>query len=82
MIHYSNNRITGQLIPKAAAESDRSSTVSDFQEMQDLVAEDVPVIPLWQSKQYVLSQDNINGLEWSLDASAVFRFWEIQKTAQ
>jgi peptide/nickel transport system substrate-binding protein len=42
----------------------------------------VPVIPLWQGKQYVVAQNNINGLEWTLDASTVFRFWEIEKVAQ
>jgi peptide/nickel transport system substrate-binding protein len=79
--HYTNSRITGQLIPGTAAQSDRSATVADFRELQGLVAGDVPVIPLWQGKQYVVAQDDINGLEWTLDASTVFRFWEIQKVA-
>lgn len=77
--HYSNSRITGQLIPATAAESDRGSAAGDFKDIQDRVAADVPVIPLWQGKQFAVAQDNINGLEWSLDPAAVFRFWEIEK---
>ncbi|MEU4095241.1 ABC transporter substrate-binding protein [Streptomyces sp. NPDC026673] len=79
--NYVNKRITGDLLPRAAAEDARASTTSDFEELQNMVAEDVPIIPLWQGKQYVVAKDNINGLEWTLDASTVFRFWEIHKGA-
>jgi peptide/nickel transport system substrate-binding protein len=80
--HYTNSRITADLIPGTAAQSDRSLTVPQFKELQDQVAKDVPIIPLWQGKQYVVAQNNINGLEWTLDASTVFRFWEIEKVAK
>jgi peptide/nickel transport system substrate-binding protein len=79
--HYTNSRITGDLIPATAAESDRSAAVPDFKEIQSIVAEDVPIIPLWQGKQYAVAQNDVTGLEWSLDPAAVFRFWEIEKTA-
>ncbi|SCF76069.1 peptide/nickel transport system substrate-binding protein, partial [Streptomyces sp. MnatMP-M17] len=39
----------------------------------------LPILPLWQGKQYAVAHDNISGLEWTLDASTVFRFWEISK---
>ena len=71
--------ITGALIPSTAAAADRAATDADFGELQDIVAEDVPILPLWQGKQYAVARDNIYGLEWTLDASTVFRFWEISK---
>jgi peptide/nickel transport system substrate-binding protein len=77
--HYVNKKITGELIPRTAAEDGRAATSADFEELQNIVADDVPIIPLWQGKQYVVSKDNINGLEWTLDPSTIFRFWEIQK---
>ncbi|MFF3564259.1 ABC transporter substrate-binding protein [Streptomyces sp. NPDC002574] len=80
--NYVNERISGQLIPRTAAEAARASTTTDFEELQDTVADDVPIIPLWQGKQYVAAKDTVNGLEWTLDPSTVFRFWEIQKVAQ
>ncbi|MET9889870.1 ABC transporter substrate-binding protein [Streptomyces sp. NPDC006465] len=77
--NFTNSTITGSLIPKTAAESDRSSTEAEFGRLQDLVAGDLPVIPIWQAKQYAVVRDNVYGIENCLDASTVFRFWEISK---
>ncbi|MFE7791623.1 ABC transporter substrate-binding protein [Streptomyces sp. NPDC057460] len=76
---YVNNDITGRIIPDTAAMAERGSTKKDFGELQDDVAQDLPILPLWQGKQYAVAHDNISGLEWTLDASTVFRFWEISK---
>ncbi|WP_461026675.1 ABC transporter substrate-binding protein [Streptomyces sparsus] len=80
--NYDAGRITGELLPDTAAESDRAATVEDFAEIQDQVAEDLPLLPIWQGKQYVVARDDIAGLEWTLDASTVFRFWEISKNTE
>ncbi|MDK1473543.1 ABC transporter substrate-binding protein [Streptomyces sp. 549] len=80
--NYDAGRITDDLLPRTAAQSNRSATVEDFAAIQDQVAEDLPLLPIWQGKQYAVAQDNIAGLEWTLDASTVFRFWEISKNAQ
>ncbi|WP_461015990.1 ABC transporter substrate-binding protein [Streptomyces daliensis] len=78
---YDPGRITGQLLPRTAKKSNRADTVQDFEAVQDQVAEEVPVLPVWQGKQYAVARENIAGLEWTLDASTVFRFWEISKGA-
>ncbi|MEU7280650.1 ABC transporter substrate-binding protein [Streptomyces sp. NPDC045431] len=77
--NYENKRITGTIIPKTAAAADRTATEEDYGKLQDLVAEELPILPLWQGKQYAVARDGITGLEWTLDASTVFRFWEIKK---
>ncbi|MCQ0022078.1 ABC transporter substrate-binding protein [Streptomyces somaliensis DSM 40738] len=77
--HYENAEITGRIIPDTAATADRSAARDDFDRLQNLVAEDVPLLPLWQAKQYAVARGAISGLEWTLDASTVFRFWEIRK---
>ncbi|GAA1362947.1 ABC transporter substrate-binding protein [Streptomyces beijiangensis] len=77
--NYANTAITDQIIPSTSAAADRASTTSEFGKLQDIVAAQLPVIPLWQGKQYAVARDNITGLEWTLDASTVFRFWEIAK---
>ncbi|MEV7342400.1 ABC transporter substrate-binding protein [Streptomyces sp. NPDC093544] len=77
--NYTNSTITGQLIPETAAESNRGSTEADYGKLQDIVADELPIIPLWQAKQYAVIRDNVYGLEYCLDASTVFRFWEISK---
>ncbi|MFJ3902681.1 ABC transporter substrate-binding protein [Streptomyces sp. NPDC090025] len=77
--HYENATITGDLLPKTASAADRGNTAAAFGRIQDIVAEDVPLLPLWQGKQYAVAHDDITGLEWTLDPSTVFRFWEIKK---
>ncbi|OPG08094.1 ABC transporter substrate-binding protein [Streptomyces sp. GKU 895] len=77
--NYTNSTITDTLIPRTAAQSDRAATDSDFGHLQDVVAAELPVLPLWQAKQYAVVRDNVYGLEYCLDASTVFRFWEISK---
>lgn len=77
--NYTNSTVTGRLIPKTAAQSNRSSTEAEYGKIQDIVAEQLPVIPVWQAKQYAVVRDNVYGLENCLDSSTVFRFWEISK---
>ncbi|MDG5804973.1 ABC transporter substrate-binding protein [Streptomyces ossamyceticus] len=77
--NYTNKTIIGDLLPSTAAQSDRSATEQEYAELQNLVAEEVPLLPVWQAKQYAVIRDNVYGLEYCLDASTVFRFWEISK---
>ncbi|WP_079663361.1 ABC transporter substrate-binding protein [Streptomyces sp. 3214.6] len=77
--NYTNEAITGTLIPRTAAQSDRTATGTDFADIQNLVAEQLPVLPIWQAKQYAVVGDHVYGLENCLDASTVFRFWELSK---
>jgi peptide/nickel transport system substrate-binding protein len=79
--NYDAGPITEELIPATAAQVDRAETIDEYHTLQDIVAEELPLIPLWQSKQYAVTAEDVTGLEWTLDASTVFRFWEIAKTA-
>ncbi|GGQ29313.1 MULTISPECIES: ABC transporter substrate-binding protein [Streptomyces] len=77
--NYDNKEITGTIIPSTSAKSDRTAANTDYNRLQDIVADELPLLPLWQGKQYAVTRQNVNGLQWSLDASTVFRFWEISK---
>ncbi|MEU0072641.1 ABC transporter substrate-binding protein [Streptomyces sp. NPDC006332] len=77
--NYGNSTITGTLIPQTAAQSDRAATDSDYGKLQDIVADELPVLPIWQGKQYAVKREGVYGLEYCLDASTVFRFWELSK---
>ncbi len=77
--NYDAKRITSKLLPGTAGQPDRQATKTAFREVQDIVAEDLPVIPVWQGKQYAVARQNIDGLQWTLDATTVFRFWELKK---
>ncbi|MET8565967.1 ABC transporter substrate-binding protein [Streptomyces flaveolus] len=77
--HYENSTITDKLIPATAAKSARGDTAEEFGRLQDIVAEEVPVLPVWQGKQYAVVRDDVRGIEYCLDPSTVFRFWELTK---
>ncbi|WP_424214579.1 ABC transporter substrate-binding protein [Streptomyces sp. BI20] len=78
--HYENDEITDRILPATAAATDRTATTGDYARLQALVAEDVPMIPLWQGKQYAVTRPNVSGAQWSLDSSTVFRFAELGKS--
>ncbi|MFI7009548.1 ABC transporter substrate-binding protein [Streptomyces sp. NPDC050145] len=74
---YSDSDIRGRLIPAERREADRLTATDSIERIQDIVADDVPVLPLWQGKQYVAARDDITGVEWALSASSVLQLWEL-----
>jgi peptide/nickel transport system substrate-binding protein len=74
---YRNDKIRNQLIPRTRQETQRSSAADTFRQIQDIVAAEVPVLPLWQGKQYVAAREDITGAEWALNSSSVLQLWEL-----
>ncbi|MFC9282526.1 ABC transporter substrate-binding protein [Streptomyces collinus] len=74
---YSNSTIQRSLIPQSRREADRLNASKTLTQIQDIVAEDVPVIPLWQGKQYVAARDNITGVSYALNSSSTLQLWEL-----
>lgn len=58
---------------------DRSRTSADFKELQTLVGEDVPLVPLWQKKDYVVSKANVSGSQYLSDGTGIWRLWELSR---
>ncbi|MFB7082380.1 ABC transporter substrate-binding protein [Streptomyces sp. NPDC056308] len=75
--NYENSEITKRIIPQTSSVTDRSNTREEFGKLQDIVAEQLPLLPLWQGKQYAVAHENVRGLQNCLDTSTVFRFWEL-----
>ncbi|UYQ61227.1 ABC transporter substrate-binding protein [Streptomyces peucetius] len=67
------------LIPQSRREVDRTAAAPAFKQIQEIVAKDVPVLPLWQGKQYVAARDDITGVEWVLNSSSDLQLWELSK---
>ncbi|MBC2903407.1 ABC transporter substrate-binding protein [Streptomyces cupreus] len=74
---YTNSEIRNSLIPESRREADRQSAVGSLTDIQDIVAEDVPVIPLWQGKQYVAARDDVTGTAYALNSSSTLQLWEL-----
>ncbi|MGW1074118.1 ABC transporter substrate-binding protein [Streptomyces sp. NPDC002537] len=76
---YQNTKITNQLIPDSRETPQREAAAKFFQQAQDIVADDVPVLPLWQGKQYVAARENITGAEWALNSASEMQPWELSR---
>ncbi|MBT3151871.1 peptide-binding protein [Streptomyces sp. CHD11] len=74
---YANNEIIKKLIPESRRQADRLSASDSLTEIQDIVALDVPVLPLWQGKQYVATRDDITGTAYALNSSSTLQLWEL-----
>ncbi|WP_264936559.1 ABC transporter substrate-binding protein [Streptomyces sp. A012304] len=57
--------------------ADRGRTAQDFRDVQEAVAGDVPIIPLWQRKEYVVTSADVGGGQYLADGNGVFRLWKL-----
>ncbi|WP_225803939.1 ABC transporter substrate-binding protein [Streptomyces sp. NK15101] len=73
---FSSKRIDS-LIASTQQFSDRGRATNDFKEIQSEVAVDVPLVPLWQKKDYVLSTEAVTGSQYLSDGTGIWRLWEL-----
>ncbi|WP_405874701.1 ABC transporter substrate-binding protein [Streptomyces sp. NBC_00005] len=76
---YHNSKISNTLIPASRREADRIAASPDLTAIQDIVANDVPVLPLWQGKQYVAARDDVTGTAYALNSSSTLQLWELSR---
>ncbi|MEV6737631.1 ABC transporter substrate-binding protein [Streptomyces sp. NPDC051104] len=76
---YANPEIINTLIPQSRREADRLTASKSLTDMQDIVADDVPILPLWQGKQYVATRDDITGSEYAMNSSSTLQLWELSR---
>ncbi|MER5885761.1 ABC transporter substrate-binding protein [Streptomyces sp. NPDC001941] len=76
---YVNAEARGKLIPQSRRPADRNAASPAFTQLQKIVADDVPVLPLWQGKQYVAARDGLTGVEFSLNSSSDLLLWELAR---
>jgi peptide/nickel transport system substrate-binding protein len=73
--YYSDR--ANQLIKEQRAEQDPKARDGMFGELQDLLVEDVPYIPLWQNKDYVFAKNGVTGV--AIEPTQQFLLWQISK---
>ncbi|MFF6980571.1 ABC transporter substrate-binding protein [Streptomyces sp. NPDC008343] len=74
---YANSTIRNTLIPESRRVADRLSASGSLTDIQDIVADDVPVLPLWQGKQFVAAGDDVTGTAYVLNSSSTLQLWEL-----
>ena len=73
---YYNQQIN-ELIALEQQTKDPQARQKIFAQIQQIIAEDVPYIPLWQSKDYAFAQNGVSGV--TINPSQDFPFWTIKK---
>ncbi|MEU2728923.1 ABC transporter substrate-binding protein [Streptomyces griseoviridis] len=66
-----------RLVRSSQQYADRGDATADFRTLQADIARDVPVIPLWQGKEYVLSSEAVGGGQYLSDGTGIFRLWSL-----
>ncbi|MEO0868605.1 MAG: peptide ABC transporter substrate-binding protein, partial [Cyanobacteria bacterium J06642_11] len=68
---------TNELLAKQSAELDQSARDSLFKDLQQVMVEDVPYVPLWQNKDYVFAASGVSGV--AVEPNQQFLLWQIDK---
>ena len=76
--NYSNERVN-KLVQEEQATSDPEERQKAIEELQQIVAEDVPVIPSWVGKNVAVAGPGMSGVEETLDPAFIFRLWTVSK---
>ena len=71
------NATANDLIEKQRAETDVEARNDYFVELQDILGEDVPYVPLWQNKDYIFAQGGVENV--SIEPTQQFLLWQISK---
>jgi peptide/nickel transport system substrate-binding protein len=77
---YDSPKIMEQL-QLSRRKSDRSAVIEQFERAQELLVEDVRLLPLWQGKLHIASNEEIGGSERALDPQTIMQMWELYRKA-
>ncbi|MCM2391601.1 ABC transporter substrate-binding protein [Streptomyces albipurpureus] len=78
---YVNSKITGELLTSSRKETNRGAVSKQFEEAQEIIAQDARLLPLWQGKIYIAASREIGGGERALDPQAIMQMWELYRKA-
>jgi peptide/nickel transport system substrate-binding protein len=75
---YSNPQVN-KLLDKEVGETDDAQRQKEIAQLQDITAQDVPLIPSWTGKNVAVATKSMEGVVDTLDPTYIFRFWMISK---
>ncbi len=74
---YYKERVN-QLIDQERKTQNPKVRAAIFAEIQEIIAEDIPYIPLWQSKNYIFAHQSL--IDVNIEPNYSLPFWKIQKS--
>ncbi|MEU3664757.1 ABC transporter substrate-binding protein [Streptomyces virginiae] len=66
-----------ELITRTQSHSERADASAEFRDLQKVVAQQAPMVPIWQKKDYVMSREAVTGAQNLSDGTGVWRLWEL-----
>jgi len=75
---YSSDK-ANKLLDQEIGETDPDARADEIGQLQDIVAEDVPLIPSWNGQNVAVANSSMEGVLDTLDPTYIFRFWMISK---
>ncbi|GAA1381835.1 ABC transporter substrate-binding protein [Kitasatospora putterlickiae] len=79
---WDDPQISQKLVPDTLKQTDRAAAGGSYAQIQNIVATNAPLIPLFQNKAFFTSRSNITGVESTVDTTGFFRFWEIGRSGK
>ncbi|WKV72252.1 ABC transporter substrate-binding protein [Streptomyces sp. PCS3-D2] len=73
---FSDKRVD-ELITRTQSHSERSDAAAEFRDLQKAVAQQAPMVPIWQKKDYVMSREAVTGAQNLSDGTGVWRLREL-----
>ncbi|MQA75115.1 MAG: ABC transporter substrate-binding protein [Solirubrobacterales bacterium] len=77
-IHYDNPEMN-KLLAEEKAATDPAVREKAFARIQEIGAEEVPTIPIWEGDQVAGAREGVEGLAETFDPAFIFRFWLLSK---
>ena len=74
---FYNNSTMNELIAQQRKERDVTKRSQILQQIQEILAQDVPFIPLWQNKEYAFAQKDVLGVK--IEPNQQLPYWTISK---
>lgn len=71
------NSASNDLVAKQRAEQDPSARQTVISDLQQVMVEEVPYVPLWQNKDYVFAQAGVTGV--GIEPTQQFLLWQVAK---
>ncbi len=77
-----SNPTANDLVATEQGASDPAEREAAFEELQQIIAEDVPFMPSWVGQNTGIYRPGMEGVEDTLDPSFIFRFWLVSKSEE
>lgn len=76
--NYSDKQVN-QLVQQEQATAEPAKREEVIGQLQETVAEDVPVIPSWVGRNVAVASPQMKGVQETLDPAFIFRLWTVSK---